>query len=136
MNSNGRLVRELCDLMVKRDAETLRPYFATDAIYQNAGMAAAVGVDAIVENLGFQFLMFPDSYEYRVINLVAHDEVVLTERVDMIRSGDGNLHGVPVMGTFVISDGKITRWTDYFDTALSMKMLSGEDYADLVPAKY
>ena len=47
---------------------------------------------------------------------------------------DGSLHGVPVMGTFVVRDGRITRWTDYFDTGLVGKMLTGEDYAGLVPA--
>ena len=84
--------------MVKRDAESARPYFAVDAVYQNTGMPASVGVDAIVANLAAQFAMFPDSYEYRVINLVADGDAVLTERLDMIRSGDGTLHGVPGHG--------------------------------------
>ena len=136
MNDNAKLVRELCDLMVKRDAEAVRPYFAADAVYQNTGMEATVGVDAIVANLAGQFGMFADSYEYRIQNLVADGAVVLTERLDMIRSGDGKLHGVPVMGTFVVKDGKIRRWTDYWDTALPAKMMTGEDYSTLVPDKY
>jgi limonene-1,2-epoxide hydrolase len=136
MSDEATLVREFCELMVKRDAEAVRPYFAVDAVYQNTGMPASIGVDAIVENLGGQFAMFADSYEYRVINLVADRGVVLTERLDMIRSGDGKLHGVPVMGTFVVKDGKISRWTDYFDTALPRKMMTGEDYSELIPAKY
>jgi limonene-1,2-epoxide hydrolase len=136
VTDNARLVREFCGLMVKRDAEALRPYFAVDAVYQNTGMAASVGVDAIIENLAGQIAMFPDSYEYQVLNLVADGEVVLTERLDMIQSADGSVHGVPVMGTFVITDGKISRWTDYFDFALPMKMMIGEDYSALVPNKY
>ncbi len=80
--------------------------------------------------------MFPDSYEYRVINLVADGDAVLTERLDMIRSGDGTLHGVPVMGTFVVKNGKLSRWTDYFDTTLPLKMMTGEDYSALVPDGY
>ena len=63
----------------------------------------------------------------------AAGEVVLTERVDMITDFDGRLHGVPVMGTFVVDGGKICRWTDYFDTGLIGKMLGGEDYTGLVP---
>jgi limonene-1,2-epoxide hydrolase len=136
MADNGSLVREFCDLMAKRDGEALRPYFAADAVYQNTGMAATIDVDAIVANLSGQFAAFPDSYEYRVINVAADRDVVMTERLDMIRSGDGNLHGVPVMGTFVLHDGKISRWTDYWDTALPAKMMSGEDYRALVPDKY
>jgi limonene-1,2-epoxide hydrolase len=136
MSDVAKLVREFCELMIKRDAEAARPYLAVDAVYQNTGMPASVGVDAIVENLGGQFAMFADSYEYRVINLVADGGVVPTERLDMIRSSDGKLHGVPVMGTFVVKEGKISRWTDYFDAALPGKMMTGEDYSGLVPDKY
>jgi limonene-1,2-epoxide hydrolase len=136
MNDNTSLVRDFCDLMAKRDAQAVRPYFTPDAVYQNTGMLASVGVDAIVENLAGQMAMFPDSYEYRVMNLVGDGNVVLTERVDMIRGPDGSLHAVPVMGAFAITDGKISRWTDYFDTGLVAKMVSGEDYGALVPQTY
>lgn len=39
------------------------------------------------------------------------------------------------MGTFVVDDdGRITRWTDYFDLNLIIKLLQGEDISALVPA--
>jgi limonene-1,2-epoxide hydrolase len=39
------------------------------------------------------------------------------------------------MGTFVVGeDSKITRWTDYFDVTLTVKLLQGEDISALVPA--
>ncbi len=39
------------------------------------------------------------------------------------------------MGTFVVDgDGKIVRWTDYFDVSLTVKLLQGEDISALVPA--
>lgn len=136
MSDNTTLVRDFCGLMAKRDAEAVRTYFSSDAVYQNTGMPAAVGVEAIVENLAGQMAMFPDSYEYKVINLAGEGNVVLTERLDMIRGGDGTLHAVPVMGTFVVTDSKISRWTDYFDTGLVAKMMTGEDYSALVPQTY
>jgi limonene-1,2-epoxide hydrolase len=136
MSDAARTVREFCDLMVKRDPEALRRFLADDAVYQNTGMAATVGVDAILENLAGQFGMFPDAYEYRLQNLAADGDVVLTERLDMIATPQGAVHGVPVMGTFVVEEGKITRWTDYFDTALPAKMMTGEDVATLVPQSY
>jgi limonene-1,2-epoxide hydrolase len=136
MTGNAEVVREFCELMVKRDAEAVRGFFTPDAVYHNTGMPATTGVDAIVDNLAAQMAMFPDSYEYRIINLAADGDVVLTERLDMIRAGDGPLHGVPVMGTFVLHEGKINRWTDYFDTALPAKMMTGEDYSGLVPESY
>jgi len=130
------LVQEFCDLMVRRDPELLRGFLASDAVYQNCGMPATVGADAIVANLAAQIRMFPNSYEYVVKNIVGNGDVVLTERLDMIERHDGTVHAVPVMGTFVIKHGTITRWTDYFDTALPTKMMMGEDVSALVPTRY
>ena len=127
------VVQEFCDLMVKRDAGALRPLLADDVVYQNTGMVAASGIEAVLENVAGQFAMFPDSYEYRTINAVGEGDVVMNERIDMIRGPDGKVHGLPVMGAFVVRDGKIARWTDYWDSGLIMKMMSGEDYAALVP---
>ena len=135
MSDSAQVVREFCELMVQRDAEALRAFFADDAVYQNAGMPATTGVDAIVTNMAGQFAMFPDSYEYRVLNLAADGNVVLSERLDMIRTPAG-VQGVPVMGAFVLRNGKITRWTDYWDTGLPTKMMTGEDTSHLVPAGY
>jgi limonene-1,2-epoxide hydrolase len=135
MSEPAAVVREFCDLMVKRDPEALRPLLADDAVYQNVGTPAFTGASAIVENLGVQFSVFPDSYEYKTLNLVADGEVVMTERLDLVRLPSGEIAGVPVMGTFVVRNGRIQRWTDYWDTALVMKMMTGEDFSALVPAK-
>ncbi len=129
-----QVVRSFCDAMSKRDPEVLRQYLADDVLYQNTGMPAKRGVDEVVGDLAGQFAMFPDTYDYRMENIAGAGDVVLTERVDMINGFDGSLHGVPVMGTFVVGDERITRWTDYFDTGLIGKMLNGEDYTGLVPA--
>jgi len=133
MTDPMEVVRRFCQTMSTRDADALREFLADGLVYQNTGMLAKEGVNDVVADLAGQFAMFPDSYEYRMVNIVGHGEVVLTERIDMINGFDGSRHGVPVMGTFVVRDGKISRWTDYFDTALIGKMLTGEDYAGLVP---
>jgi limonene-1,2-epoxide hydrolase len=125
--------QQFCDGMVNRDAEALRPLLADEVVYQNAGMPAAEGIAATLAALAFQFEMFPDSYEYETINTVREGDVVMNERLDYIRGPDGNRHGLPVMGSFVVKDGKIVRWTDYWDGALIAKMMSGEDYSSLVP---
>lgn len=127
-------VQEFCDLMVKRDAEGLRGYLADDVVYQNVGMPAASGIDAVIANLAGQFAMFPDSYEYVTVTVVAEGDVVMNERLDKIKGPDGTVHALPVMGTFIVTGGKISRWTDYWDTGLIAKMMAGEDTAALVPA--
>jgi limonene-1,2-epoxide hydrolase len=121
--------------MEQRDAEALRPLIAEGAIYQNVGMPAFTGQDAIVENMAAQFAMFPDAYAFEIVNLASEGSVVLTERLDYIQTPDGSKPAIPVMGTFVVDDdGRITRWTDYFDLNLIMKLLQGEDISALVPA--
>ena len=136
MMSNAQaIVQEFCDAMVLRDAEALRRFLCEDAVYQNVGMEATVGVDAIVANLAAQLQMFPNSYEYVMKNIAANGDVVLTERLDVIDTPSG-VQAVPVMGTFVVREGKIHRWRDYFDTALPRKMMMGEPVATLVPAAY
>lgn len=127
------VVQQFCDGMVNRDVEALRPLLDDEVVYQNAGMAAAEGIEATVAALAFQFEMFPDSYEYDTINAVSEGNVVMNERVDYIRGADGNRHGLPVMGAFVVKGDKIVRWTDYWDSGLIAKMMSGEDYSSLVP---
>jgi limonene-1,2-epoxide hydrolase len=131
--SAKQVVQQFCDGMVNRDAEALRPLLTDDVVYQNAGMPSAEGIDATLAALTFQFEMFPDSYEYETINVVAEGDVVMNERLDYVRGPDGQRHGLPVMGTFVVRDGKIARWTDYWDSALIAKMMSGEDYSSLLP---
>jgi limonene-1,2-epoxide hydrolase len=129
------VVREFCALMERRDPDAMRPLLADNAVYQNVGMPAFTGVDAIVENLGAQFSMFPDAYAFEIVNIANDGSVVLTERLDYIQTPDGAKPAIPVMGTFVVGDdGKITRWTDYFDLNLTIKLLQGEDISTLVPS--
>jgi len=129
------VVREFCALMERRDPEALRPLLADNAVYQNVGMPAFTGVDAIVENMGSQFAMFPDAYAFEIVNIAADGPVVLTERLDYIQTPTGDKPAIPVMGTFEVNDdGKITRWTDYFDLNLIVKLMQGEDISALVPA--
>ncbi|MDO8389893.1 MAG: limonene-1,2-epoxide hydrolase family protein [Actinomycetota bacterium] len=136
MSDAKALVQEFCDRMAHRDAEALRGFLADDAIYQNVGMPASVGVDAIIANLAGQIGMFPDSYAYEMKNIAANGDVVLTERLDYVNVPGGKPVGVPVMGTFVVRNGKIARWRDYFDLGLPGKMLSGADVSGLVPQQY
>ncbi|MCV7258369.1 limonene-1,2-epoxide hydrolase family protein [Mycobacterium shimoidei] len=98
-------------------------------------MPAFSGPDAIVENLAAQFAMFPDAYAFAIVNLASDGSVVLTERLDYIQTPDGRKPAIPVMSTFVVDgDGRITRWTDYFDLNLTVRLLQGEDISALVPA--
>jgi limonene-1,2-epoxide hydrolase len=119
-----RVVRELCEGLAKRDAESLRPLFTDDVVYHNIPMDPAVGVDAAIAVLTGFFGMC-DAMEVEMLHLAVRDGVVLTERVDTFVVGD-KVAPLPVMGTFEIEDGKIRAWRDYFDLTQITTMLSGE----------
>jgi limonene-1,2-epoxide hydrolase len=135
LSDPAEVVLRFCELLSEHDAPAVRSHLAADAVYQNVGMAASVGSDAIVADLANQFTMFPQTYRFEIKHLAVNGDVVLTERVDYLE-GPGMKMALPVMGTFVVKDGRIARWTDYFDSALIGKILGGEDIGDLIPPDY
>ncbi len=135
MSDPAEVVREFCELLSKRDTEAVRAHLSADAVYQNVGMAASTGPDAIVADLANQYSMFPETYRFDMKHLAVNGGVVMTERIDYLE-GPGMKMALPVMGTFVVKDGLISRWTDYFDSALIGKIVGGEDIGGLIPAAY
>ena len=135
MSDPAEVVLRFCELLSERDAEAVRSQLAADAVYQNVGMAPSVGADAIVADLVNQYAMFPQTYRFEIKHLAVNADVVLTERIDYLE-GPGMKMALPVMGTFVVKDGRIARWTDYFDSALIGKILGGEDVGGLIPTGY
>jgi len=131
MASPEAVVREFCSVVSKRDVELVRPLLGDAIVYHNVGMAPSSGLADVLADLEGQWGMF-DHYEFRIVNLAVDGNAVLTERVDTIGSG-GALWPLPVMGTFVVEDGKITAWRDYFDSALIGKLMAGEDVGGLAP---
>lgn len=53
-------------------------------------------------------------FEVEMVNIAASGKTVLTERVDTIAGRFFRVE-IPLMGVFVVENGKITEWRDYFD---------------------
>jgi len=123
MGEAETLVREFCDAWSKLDAELLVSYFTDDAVYHNIPLAPLEGRDAIRQFLT-GFLAGVTSAEFRMLNVVASDRVVMTERVDAFGMG-GREGAFPVCGVFEIEGGKIAAWRDYFDMAQVTEFLAG-----------
>jgi limonene-1,2-epoxide hydrolase len=124
-------VREFCAAIDRKDLKTVEALMAEPVVYHNVGMEPAVGRDASLAAVKFQF----DSFEpisFRIRNLAADGDTVLTERVDEV-TANGVMAPVPVMGTFEVSDGRIVHWRDYFDMGLTGKLMAGEDATSLLP---
>ena len=118
------LVREFCDAFGKGASPAdLVEYFTPDAVYHNIPVEPAVGHEAILGLLNM-FLTPVERVEFRVRNLVADGNTVLTERVDVFVLPNATIE-LPVMGTFEVNNGKIAAWRDYFDLNQYMSQLQG-----------
>jgi len=114
------VVRAFSEAFAKHDAEALRPFLADDVVYHNIPMDPVVGADAAVAFLA-GFLAMCDRMEIENLHVAVRGNVVLTERIDTFVLG-ATVAPLPVMGTFEVTDGKISAWRDYFDMAQVTKM--------------
>jgi limonene-1,2-epoxide hydrolase len=128
------VVREFCGAVSKRDPDLLRALLADEVVYQNVGTGTSRGRQSTIDNVAGQWAMFPETYEFEIVNLAVSGSVVLTERIDRVGPGGGaSAAPVPVMGRFEVDAEQITAWFDYFDSALVGKLFAGDSVADLIP---
>ena len=105
----------------KRDYDTALPLLTEDVEYQNMPIAPVKGREAVKEQLEALLAMGGDS-EWKVLREVVDGDVVMNERVDRFEIG-GKWADLPVMGVFVLRDGLIAEWRDYFDLQTIMNQL-------------
>jgi limonene-1,2-epoxide hydrolase len=123
MTSAEALVREFCEAWAKNDPDLLTDYFTEDGVYHNMPMAPLQGHEAIRGFLA-GFLAGAECVEFRMLNVVASENIVMTERVDVFKMA-GKTGEFLVCGIFEIRDDKIAAWRDYFDMAQVTSFLSG-----------
>lgn len=106
-----------------RDIDVIMSYFADDAVYHNMPVAPIVGAAAIRGIFTALLEVFSDA-QLDIVSIAAKPNLVLAERVDRFTMRDGRAVVIPVCGVFEIRDGKIVRFSDYFDLA-SFESASG-----------
>jgi limonene-1,2-epoxide hydrolase len=104
------------------DADEIAAFFTDDAVYHNIPMDPIAGRDTIKTFIA-GFAGGAEQIDFRVRNIVADGDVVLTERVDVFQLPNGKVE-LPVMGTFEVKDGKIAAWRDYFDMKQFMDQMA------------
>ena len=118
MESPIDLVRRFCTAWTDNTgAAELAAFFTEDAVYHNIPQDPVTGRENIATTIASVLRPGPpgiESIDFRLVNIAANGPVVLTERVDVFTLA-GRSFELPVMGTFEISDGKISAWRDYFD---------------------
>jgi limonene-1,2-epoxide hydrolase len=127
-----QIVEEFCAAVGRKDLATCESLCDEQVVYHNIGSDPAVGREATLAALKFQFDMF-EPIAFVIRNLAVDGDTVLTERVDEI-TVNGIMAPVPVMGTFEIRGGVIAAWRDYFDMGLTGRLMAGEDVGALLPA--
>jgi limonene-1,2-epoxide hydrolase len=118
MESPIEVVRRFCAAWSDNaGAAELAAFFTADAVYHNIPLDPITGRENIADAIATFLRPGPPGIEgidFRVINIAANGPVVLTERVDVFTL-PGKSFELPVMGTFEVTDGKISAWRDYFD---------------------
>jgi limonene-1,2-epoxide hydrolase len=119
---NAQLVRDFFDAMGPTLADFKRNYrkrMADDVVWESVGLPRHEGKDACVAYL--DDLHARTGMEYctvEMLHVAAAGDVVLSERIDTMRRADGSeIMSFRIMGAIELRDGKITRYSDYFDTA-------------------
>ena len=114
MSDNLAIVEDFIAAFNANDLDKIMSFFADDAIYHNIPMAPVEGLEAIRGVIqGFSGIAVEIDWITHNIAESA-DGSVLTERTDRFLIGEKWVE-LPVMGTFVIRDGKLAQWRDYFD---------------------
>ena len=119
--TNTEIVLEFINAWNTMNWDAASDLLADDVIWHNIPMEIIEGkpaVDAAIRGMG------PEGVDWEVLSIAENGHKVLTERVDRFDMPGGKKIDLPVMGTFEISDGKISAWRDYFDLNTFMAQMA------------
>ena len=108
------MIRKFLACFPASDVDEVVGLFSEDAVYVDGPRGVHRGINAIRTELQSQLAMVPNT-TVDIKTLAANGGTVLTERVDNCEIA-GKSIGFEVVGVFdVDSEGRITRWRDYYD---------------------
>lgn len=97
------------------DPDEVMKFMAPDVVWQNVPFPPARGKAVVAKQFRAMHNVLPE-IEIRIHNIAANGDVVLTERTDVLGRGPFRAE-FWVCGTFVVRDGKVVLWRDYYDNA-------------------
>ena len=98
-----------------KDLDSALALVAEDVVYDNVPLGEVRGPEGIRAALA-RILTSAERVEWLVHHQVGEADVVMNERLDRFLVA-GRWIEVPVAGLFVLRDGRIALWRDYFDAA-------------------
>jgi limonene-1,2-epoxide hydrolase len=121
--SSGDTVKRFIDAIEHRDLDTVAQMLAEDVSYENMPMQPILGRDAVLTVIA-GFLEPAEHVDWKILRQWDCDGVVINERIDRFRVGNGWLE-LPVAGFFELdAEGRILLWRDYFDLGSYMSQLA------------
>lgn len=108
--------------LCRNDLDEACSYVTDDIEYDNVPLAKVHGPEALRTTLA-PFLGACSAIEWVVHHQAASGEVVMNERTDRFEMG-GRWVQLDVAGLFVLRDGKIALWRDYFDLGAFQRMMA------------
>lgn len=107
-------VTEFIRAIERKDVAAAAAMVTDDVSYENMPFGPIVGPEAMAQTLD-GFLAGASEVDWQILRQIEHGDVVVNERLDRFRIGDGWLE-LPIAGVFEVDDaGLITLWRDYFD---------------------
>lgn len=117
------VVDEFIRLILQKDLDGALALCTDDLEYDNVPMETLHGRDAAKAFL--EAMAGPDvGIDWVVHKQVAAGDVVMNERTDSFRFGEIAVD-LPVAGVFVVRDGRIALWRDYFDLRTFEQQMAG-----------
>jgi limonene-1,2-epoxide hydrolase len=121
--SAGDVVGRFIAAIEAKEVEAALALAAESISYENMPIAPIVGRDGLAATLR-AFLDPAAEVEWRILRQVEAGSVVVNERLDRFRIGDGWIE-LPIAGVFEVDDaGLITLWRDYFDMGSYQRQLA------------
>ena len=132
MSDAKDVVIGFCDAWARRSVEDVLAYLAPDVVYQNVPLPVMHGIEEAAKFLT-PLLRNTIKIEFEILSIAvsASGNEVLTERMDRLHFPSGVVD-IPLMGIFVVRNGKISEWRDYSDIA---SVMSGFASANIDLAK-
>ncbi|HEY6474650.1 MAG TPA: nuclear transport factor 2 family protein [Acidimicrobiales bacterium] len=118
-DDNRRLIEGFWEELYRQDLQAAAARFASDGTYTDVGTPdddVARGPDEVVKRLTLAWTKLAGLHDER-LNLVAGDRVVMTEHIETWEWPTGETMALPVLSVHELADGRIVRWTDYWDMA-------------------
>lgn len=129
-NENEALVVRFFDAMGTDYAQmrtAFEEFLSADCLWANQGLPEVRGRDEVLGYLGqlHEQTGLAD-VGGEVLAIASRGGTVLTERHERWTDANGTVlvESLPVMGTFEVTDGRISSWRDYYDSARLAPLLS------------